>query len=86
MVIHLKDSCSFLRLSLNNNIGFNSLSRGGKSIRRNSEHLYLPKYEKEKRQLIKAMGKMKSKREDDWSSFQNIANYHGKPYMCDETW
>ena len=36
----------------------------------------------ERRQLNEALGRMKRKRTDDWSSFSNIANYHGMPYMC----
>ena len=22
----------------------------------------------------------------NWKSFMNVANYHGKPYMCDNLW
>merc|ERR1712142_260285 len=43
-------------------------------------------YEKVKAELNQALEYMKSKSSDDWSSFENIANYHGAPYMCDGPW
>jgi len=37
--------------------------------------------------LNDALGAMKSKTDpDDWTSFQNVANYHGSPHMCHNDW
>ena len=56
------------------------------AVRRNVEYYFLDFYKKERNQLNKALGMMKSKEESDWSSFQNIANFHGSPKMCNYAW
>ena len=55
-------------------------------MRRNSEYLFLESYEKERHQLNKALGVMKNKKDCDWSKFENIANFHGSPDMCNFAW
>ena len=74
-------------------IGFKFLRGGGgcggggsTAIRRNVADFYLPENKNDRIKLNEALGRMKSKSNDDWSSFSNIANYHGKPYMCDMDW
>ena len=41
------------------------------------------------RQILKCsqiLGKIKAYHKSDWRSFENIANYHGLPNMCDLDW
>ena len=56
------------------------------AIRRNAADYYHSKYENDRIKLNEAFGRMKNKSDDDWSSFINIGNYHGKPYLCDKNW
>merc|ERR1719300_1992631 len=52
-------------------------------VRKNVSTLSIEEYEI----LNTTLGKMKDDGNvHDWKSFENVANYHGMPFMCDQEW
>jgi len=90
-VKRIKKNVKFIKKFLKKGVGENTHENTHENIVKPQENIPIRKNltslnDTELTPLNAALEKMKNGDPKVWKSFENVANYHGKPHLCDEHW